>query len=81
MNETKRNEIKKVCESLTQKEAIELCEKLMIENEKLVEINAYYGWLSEELAEYCAKIVDNAFALEIKMHDAFDEEVVNRIWE
>lgn len=38
MNET-RNEIKKVCESLTREEAIELCEKLIAENEELKAIN------------------------------------------
>lgn len=39
MNETKRNEIKKICESLTRDEAIELCEKLIAENEELKAIN------------------------------------------
>lgn len=38
MNET-RNEIKKVCESLTQEEAIELCKELIAENEELKAIN------------------------------------------
>lgn len=38
MNET-RNEIKKVCESLTREEAIELCEELIAENEELKAIN------------------------------------------
>lgn len=36
MNETKRNEIKKVCESLTRDEAIELCKKLIVENNELI---------------------------------------------
>ena len=39
MNETKRNEIKKVCESLTRDEAIELCKELIVENEELKAIN------------------------------------------
>lgn len=39
MNETKRNEIKKVCESLTRDEAIELCKELIAENEELKAIN------------------------------------------
>lgn len=39
MNETKRNKIKKVCESLTQEEAIELCKELIAENEELKAIN------------------------------------------
>lgn len=38
MNET-RNEIKKVCESLTREEAIELCKELIAENEELKAIN------------------------------------------
>lgn len=38
MNE-KRNEIKKVCESLTRDEAIELCKELIAENEELKSIN------------------------------------------
>ena len=39
MNETKRNEIAKFCESLTQDEAIELCKKLIAENEELISEN------------------------------------------
>ena len=39
MNETKRNKIEKVCESLTREEAIEFCEKLIAENEDLKAIN------------------------------------------
>ena len=39
MNETKRNDFKKVCESLTREEAIELCEKLIAENEELKAIS------------------------------------------
>ena len=35
MNETKRNEIEKVCESLTREEAIELFKMLLVENETL----------------------------------------------
>lgn len=35
MNETKRNEIAKLCESLSQDELIELCKKLIYENEEL----------------------------------------------
>ena len=81
MNETKRNKIKKVCDSLTREEAIELCEKLMIENEELKEVNSYYGFIADVLSEYCAKIVDNAFALEIKMHEAFNDKVTNLKWE
>lgn len=72
MNETKRNEIEEVCESLTREEAIELCKKLMTENEELKEVNSSYGFISDVLFEYCAKVVDNAFALEIKMHEAFN---------
>ena len=52
MNETKRYEIAKICESLTQDEAIELCKKLIAENEVLISeneeleaINAYLLWL------------------------------------
>lgn len=36
MNETKRNEIEKFCESLTREEAIELCKKLIVENKELI---------------------------------------------
>lgn len=39
MNETKRNEIAEFCESLTQDEAIELCKKLIAENEELIFAN------------------------------------------
>lgn len=35
MNDTKRNEIAKLCESLSQDELIELCKKLIYENEEL----------------------------------------------
>ena len=51
MNETKRNEIKKFCESLTREEAIELCKKLIAENEELISEN-------EEL-----KVINCIFAL------------------
>ena len=36
MNETKINEIEKVCETLTREEAIELCKKLIVENGELI---------------------------------------------
>lgn len=36
MNETKRNEIEKVFEILTREEVIELCKKLISENEELI---------------------------------------------
>ena len=36
MNETKRNEISELCESLSQDELIELCKKLIAENEALI---------------------------------------------
>ena len=39
MNEAKRIEIAKFCESLTQDEAIELCKKLIAENEELISEN------------------------------------------
>lgn len=39
MNETKRNEIEKVCESLTREEAIVLCKNLIAENEELISEN------------------------------------------
>lgn len=39
MNETKRNEIEEFCESLTREEAIELCRKLIAENEDLISEN------------------------------------------
>lgn len=36
MNETKRNEIEKICDTLTREEAIELCKKLIVENNELI---------------------------------------------
>ena len=39
MNQTKRSEIAKFCESLTQDEAIELCKNLIAENEELISAN------------------------------------------
>ena len=36
MNETKRNEIEKICESLTRDEAIEFCKELIAENGELI---------------------------------------------
>lgn len=78
MDETKRNEIEKVCESLTREEAIELCKKLIAENdeltsenEELKRINGYYRWQADVLSERCVKLVEDAFSLEIKMHEAF----------
>ena len=75
MNETKRNEIEKVCESLTREETIELCKKLISENEELKRINGYYRWQADVLSEHCVKLVENAFSLEIKMQEAFVEGV------
>lgn len=39
MSETRKNNIEKVCESLTRDEAIEFCKKLIAENEELKAIN------------------------------------------
>lgn len=39
MNETRKNNIEKVCESLTRDEAIEFCKKLIAENEDLISEN------------------------------------------
>lgn len=36
MNETKRNEIEKFCDTLTREESIELCKKLIVENNELI---------------------------------------------
>lgn len=49
MNETKRNEIAEFCESLTQDEAIELCKKLIAENEELIAENKELISENEEL--------------------------------
>lgn len=35
MNETRRNEIEKICDTLTREEAIELFKMLLVENETL----------------------------------------------
>lgn len=75
MNETKRNEVEKVCESLTREAAREFCKKLIAENEELKRINGYYRWQADVLSERCAKLVDDAFSLEIKMHEAFNEDL------
>lgn len=52
MNETKRNEIEKFCESLTREEVIELCKKLISENEELKAINCIFA-----LANGISKVV------------------------
>lgn len=75
MNETKRNEIEKVCESLTREAAREFCKKLIAENEELKRINGYYRWQADVLSERCVKLVEDAYSLEIKMHEAFVEGV------
>lgn len=67
MNETKRNKFEKVCESLKCEETIELCKKLISENEELKRLSGYYRWQEDVLSEHCVKLVENAFSLEIKM--------------
>lgn len=76
MNETKRNEIEKVCESLTREEAIELCKKLMTENEELKEVNSSYGFISDVLFEYCAKVVIMLLHLKSKCMTLLIKELI-----
>lgn len=61
MNQTKSNEIEKFCEALTHDEAIELCKKLIAENEELISEN-------EEL-----KAINFIFALVIGISKVFVE--------